>query len=411
MSERVVLVLATSTGGIGTHVRGLAAGLLKRGLAATVAGPQVTEDTFGFTSLGADFRPVEIATVPRPVADTKAVNQLRAVVANQTAGTTAPIVVHAHGLRAGLVAGLAVRAPRSSVHSATGLAPMKPGEKGSETHKRYRSGGLRRVKLPAFPLVVTWHNAVLGSGPKRLALAGLERTIARLADVTLGASYDLVRRARALGARDARLGQIAAPALGAATRSREEVRTEVGAGDRPIVLAVGRLAPQKAYGLLLDVAGRLRARTPVPLVLIAGAGPQRPALEARIEAEGLPVRLLGPRTDVPDLLAAADVVVLSSEWEARALAAQEALRAGRPLAATAVGGIPDLVGEAALLVPYNDPSALAGAIATILDDAGVATRLAMAGPVQAATWPDEDATIDAIVAVYRELANPVTRTA
>jgi glycosyltransferase involved in cell wall biosynthesis len=244
-----------------------------------------------------------------------------------------------------------------------------------------------------------------------LALAGLERTIARLADVTLGASYDLVRRARALGARDARLGQIAAPALGAATRSREEVRTEVGAGDRPIVLAVGRLAPQKAYGLLLDVAGRLRARTPVPLVLIAGAGPQRPALEARIEAEGLPVRLLGPRTDVPDLLAAADVVVLSSEWEARALAAQEALRAGRPLAATAVGGIPDLVGEAALLVPYNDPSALAGAIATILDDAGVATRLAMAGPVQAATWPDEDATIDAIVAVYRELANPVTRTA
>jgi glycosyltransferase involved in cell wall biosynthesis len=376
---RVLLVLATSTGGIGTHVRALAAGLANRGLEVTVAGSRATEDTFGFTSLGVDFRPVEIATVARPVADTKAVATVRAVLmAMKSPATAPPVVVHAHGLRAGLVAGLAVRTERLA------LAP---------------------ANVVRSPLVVTWHNAILGGGPKRLAVTGLERAVARMADVTLGASYDLVRRAREFGAKDARLGQVAAPPLGPPNRSREEVRNDIGAGDRPIVLAVGRLAPQKAYGVLLDAAARLRARTPVPLVLIAGEGPLRPALESRIDTERLPARLLGHRDDVPDLLGAADVVASASEWEARSLVAQEALRCGRPLVATAVGGIPDLVGDAALLVPYNDPVALAGAIARILDDPELAQRLSAAGPPQAKTWPDEDATIEATLVLYRELTS------
>jgi glycosyltransferase involved in cell wall biosynthesis len=225
-----------------------------------------------------------------------------------------------------------------------------------------------------------------------------------MADVTLGASYDLVTRASRMGAADARLGQVAAPTLATAASSPDQVRADLGAGNRPLVLAVGRLAPQKAYDVLLDAAARWRARVPQPLVLIAGEGPQRPLLQARIDTGGLPVRLLGHRTDVADLLAAADVVVLTSQWEARALIAQEALGAGRPLVATAVGGVPDLVGDAALLVPYGDPDAVAQTVGSVLDNPEIAKRLSDAGRAQAASWADEPAVIDAVLAVYRELA-------
>ncbi|KWX10944.1 glycosyltransferase, partial [Carbonactinospora thermoautotrophica] len=159
----VVLVLATSTGGIGQHVRSLAAGLCGRGVAVTVAGPAQTQKRFDFRAVGARFSAVEIATGPRPVTDAVAVRRLRELF--ETAD-----VVHAHGLRAGMLSGLA-------------------------------AGRRRATRLP---LVVTWHNAILAGGPKRALLERLARQVARRADVTLGASTDLVDRARELGALDAR---------------------------------------------------------------------------------------------------------------------------------------------------------------------------------------------------------------
>jgi glycosyltransferase involved in cell wall biosynthesis len=346
-------VLAASTGGIGQHVRSLARELSARGVAVTVAGPAATESLFGFTAAGARFVPVTFSTL----------GALRAAAA-------AADVVHAHGLRAGLVAGLAARAAR-----------------------------------PRRPLVVTWHNAMLGDGLRRRLLAFLEVAGARLADVTLGASPDLVARARAVGARDARLGPVAAAPLPPPQRSRQAVRDELGAADRPLVLAVGRLAPQKGYPLLLDAAREWATRRPAPLVVVAGEGPLRDFLQARVDGVQLPVRLLGHRSDVADLLAAADVVVLPSRWEARALVAQEALRAGRPLVATAVGGVPDLVGDAACLVPYGDARALAQAVSRVLDDPALAARLAERGRARAAVWPDEAEVAEQVLAVYRRLAS------
>ena len=104
--------------------------------------------------------------------------------------------------------------------------------------------------------------------------------------------------------------------------------------------------------------------------MVAGDGPLEAELTRRIDTERLPVRLLGRRTDVADLLAAADVAVLPSVWEARSLTAQEALRSGTPLVATRVGGVPELVGEAAELVPPGDPVALAERVALPLQAAG-----------------------------------------
>ena len=329
--RRVLLVVATSTGGVGRHVQSLAAGLAAAGAAVQVAGPASTRAVFAFAS----YAVVEIGAAPHPVRDAAARLALR-----RLAGEVD--VVHAHGLRAGALA---------------------PGRQ---------------------PLVVTWHNAQL-SGSRLGGL--LERYVARRATVTLAASEDLVRQARACGAPDVRLAPVAAPGL-APTGADPAL-------GRPLVLAVGRLHPQKGYDVLLEALPLIGEA----VVAVAGDGP----LAAELAQRAPQVRWLGRRTDVADLYAAADVVVLPSVWEARSLTAQEALRAGRPLVATDVGGIRDLVGDGAVLVPPGDPAALGAAVRRLLDDPAAAVALAARGSAVAATWPTEQDTVDQVADVYREL--------
>jgi glycosyltransferase involved in cell wall biosynthesis len=174
---------------------------------------------------------------------------------------------------------------------------------------------------------------------------------------------------------------------------------------RPLLLTVGRLTAQKDYPTLLSALARLATRDPVPLLAIVGAGPLHAELARRIAAERLPAVLLGQRDDVPALLAAADLFVLASSWEARALVLQEAMRAGVPVVATAVGGTPDLVGDDAALVPAGDAAAFADAVAGLLDDADRRVALAAAGRERAASWPDEAAVVGQVLAVYQELSD------
>jgi glycosyltransferase involved in cell wall biosynthesis len=367
--RRVAEVLATSTGGVGTHVRAVLPALLAAGAAAGVCGPAATERLFAFTATGARFAPVEISAGLAPLADARAVAALR----RATAGAD---LVHAHGLRAGLVAAAA-----------------------------------RRLGDRSRPLVLTLHNALPeGGGARRRVLAVAERATIRSADVVLAASGDLADNAWRQGARDVRVAPVSAPPLPAPVRTREQVRAELGLADgRPLVVAVGRLHPQKGYDVLLAAAARWAGdpRLPVaPLVAVAGDGPLHEELDRRIAAERLPVVLLGRRGEVADLLAAADLAVLPSRWEARSLTAQEALRSGTPLVATRTGGLPELLGDGAELVPVGDPAALADAVAGLLSDPARARRLAEAGTRQAATWPDEAATARQLVAVYRELLGP-----
>jgi glycosyltransferase involved in cell wall biosynthesis len=356
----VCLLLATSTGGVGHHVRSLARGLSASGAMVTVCGPAATEEQFHFTATGRTIRfvPIEIPASPTP-GDGRAIGALRRVLTGRVD------IVHAHGLRAGLVAALA---------------------------------------RPAQPLVVTWHNAAIARGVRGGASRLAERLVARAAAVTLGASADLVARAATLGARDARLAPVAAPDQAPPRRGRAAVRAELGLGrGEPLVLSVGRLHPQKRYDVLVDAAARWRGLDPPPAVVIAGSGPAYLQLAARISAKRAPVMLLGHRADVPDLLAAADVAVVTSDWEARQLFAQEALRAGVPLVATAVGGIPDLVGDAAVLVPAGNVAAVAAAVQELLDDPDRRAELARRGRERAEGWPDEAQTLAQVRAVYAEL--------
>ncbi|ADB75613.1 glycosyltransferase family 4 protein [Geodermatophilus obscurus] len=361
--RRVAEVLATSTGGVGTHVRAVLPVLVAAGADVRVCGPAATEQLFGFTAAGAAFAPVGISAGLSPGADARAVAALRRATADAD-------LVHAHGLRAGLVAAAA-----------------------------------RRLGDRSRPLVLTLHNALPeGGGALRRVLRLAERATISGADVVLAASGDLAENAWRQGARDVRVAPVSAPPLPAAARTAAEVRAELGLADgRPLVLAVGRLHPQKGYDVLLDAAARWAGSSPPPLVAVAGDGPLQDELAARIAAERLPVVLLGRRSDVADLLAAADLAVLPSRWEARSLTAQEALRAGTPLVATRTGGLPELLGDGAQLVPVGDPVALADSVTGLLADPARARRLAEAGSRQAATWPDEAATARQLVALYREL--------
>ncbi|MYU65005.1 glycosyltransferase, partial [Streptomyces sp. SID69] len=176
---------------------------------------------------------------------------------------------------------------------------------------------------------------------------------------------------------------------------------------RPLILAAGPLDRHRGHETLLDAARAWRDLDPLPLVAVAGEGPLRPLLQRRIEAERLPVRLLGHREDLPELLGAADLALLTSRRESRSAFAQEALYAGVPLVATRVGGIPDLVGDGAELVPYGDPPALADAVGRLLADPARRESLREKGARQAAGWPSEDETLAQVLSVYDELTRPL----
>ncbi|HKB31639.1 MAG TPA: glycosyltransferase family 4 protein [Streptosporangiaceae bacterium] len=385
----VTFVLAATEGGTGVHVRSLAAGLAGRGVEVTVAGPAGTERMFGFTGAGARFVPVEISDRPRPGRDFAAVAALRRLLRAAGAAGRAdgpaggPVIVHAHGLRAGAVSALAL------------------------------GGAIRRARQPAARrgapvLVVTVHNAPPPGGAAGTAYGVLERIVARRADRVLCVSADLVTRMRRRGAHCAGLAVVPAPARPAVSAgTARAVRAGLGAAGRPFVFACGRLAAQKGFGTLLGAAGLLRDRDPRPLVAIAGSGPLAAELARRIDAERLPLRLLGQRGDVPALLAAADVFVLPSRWEGQPLILQEALRAGAAIVASRTGGIPALTGEdAALLVPAGDSGALAAALLRVLTEPGLAKRLAAAAAERARSLPGEEAAVDAVLADYTCAAGP-----
>lgn len=380
---RVLELSAQAAGGVRAHIRQVSQLLAKDGHQVLLAGPSnvisPADDAVG----GACLRTYQINIGARPSgADLKALRQLK-----QLAATAQ--VIHAHGLRAGALAVLAVKR-------------------------------LPAAKRPR--VVVTLHNLPVGSAPTRLVGQALHLVVVKGADYVLTVSPDLLEKAKQLGLKAGEIAVVPAPARGCADcgcmdrAAQSEISqasaqsshagsgvgtgsgvgagssygasSAAGSGATPCVLTIARLAPQKGLDLLLEAATLIKQRGIDFTWLVAGDGPLKAQLNQQIDDAALPVKLLGRREDIGALLSQADVVVQTSYWEGQPLTLREAMQAGRAIVATDVGGSAyTLAGCGQLVEPQAGP--LADAVVAVISDPKRRETLEAASRAAVAKIPGE----------------------
>lgn len=190
--------------------------------------------------------------------------------------------------------------------------------------------------------------------------------------------------------------------------SPDQARAKLGLPpDQPVVGTVGTLRPVKGTDVLLRAFARLQESGPEAHLLVVGDGPEWDTLQALADELGIrdAITFTGNRSDIADLLAAMDLFVLSSHWEGLPIAALEAMAAGLPVVATAVGGTPGVVldGKTGLLVPPSDPPALAGALQQLLSDPQQARTMGQAGRRRVEEQYTQQRMVERMEALYQEL--------
>ncbi len=324
---RVLHVVRPASGGIRRHVLNLLDGLDPARVTNSVAAPP--EFLAGLGDHG-NFH----ASIPLEVAARLSVSDARSARRLARVRPQFADIVHAHGLRAAWVSALAY------------------------SHR-------------PFPLVFTAHNEVEHTLPARLALSFIGPRCVQIVAVSDAVAESLI-------ADGVPRSKITVVPNGVNTDSfadaprRAEARAAFGVPEAAfVVAAAGRLSPEKGFDVLLEAARRRRSMT----FVLAGDGP----LAAEM-ARGLPpnVRLLGHLDDIRPLLSAADVFAVPSRREGQGIAALEAMAAEVPVIASRVGGLAEMLsdGQTALLVPPNDPAALAAALSRLENDARLRRNLA-----------------------------------
>ncbi|MDT8368312.1 MAG: glycosyltransferase [Longimicrobiales bacterium] len=198
------------------------------------------------------------------------------------------------------------------------------------------------------------------------------------------------------------------------TATRPVLRDELDLPpDARLVVAVGNLYPVKGHVHLVRALALLSREMPGVHVAIAGRGMMESRLKSLARELGVADRLhlLDLRTDVPNVLASAEVFALPSLSEGLPLALLEAMFAGLPIVATRVGQVPDVLEEAAsgLLVPPEDPAALAAALATLLKSPARARALGLRARARAEECYSVSAMVACYAGVYQELLGPASR--
>ncbi len=324
---KVLQVLGYSSGGIARHVAGIVRALDQSpGLVIDIAGPE---------DLPVELpKPLYPVTIPEGLwGHGHAVRSLSRLI--KAAGYD---VVHAHGLRAGIDAGLA---------------------------------GARTAALN----LASVHNILvpeIAGKAQACMLRPAESLVVRVNQRVLAPSEDIARHLSRRASSAA--GRIEVLHLGVGepperARERAEVRSDLGVeGSTRLIVTVARLAPQKALHVLIEALRSL----PDTVTAVVGNGPLEAELQSQADVAGVAGRMrwLGALAAPWDIVAAADVFVLSSHWEACSLAAQEAMALGVPVIATDVGGMPELItdGVTGRLVPPADPAALARGLRDTLAD-------------------------------------------
>jgi glycosyltransferase involved in cell wall biosynthesis len=313
-------------------------------------------------------------------------------------------------------------APLSDLRALFGLARLMRAWRPAIVHTHTAKAGLlgrlaaRAARVPT--VVHTFHGHVLHgyfSPPKEKVFRGLEAFLARAADALVAVSDSVKRDLVELGVAPApkirviplglELGALAS-ALPRGTLRRE---AKIPA-DAPLVGIVGRLVPIKDVPSFLSAARRVRERRPDARFAVVGDGEERAALEQQSTSLGLAdaVHFFGWRRDLAAVYGDLDVVVNASRNEGTPVALIEALAAGRPVVATAVGGTRDLLGkdERGLLVPPGEPEALAQAVVAVLEGSEASRRRAQAGREHVLTQHSSERLFQDMDALYRELRVP-----
>lgn len=371
-TENVLIIARVFKGGVKTYLLALIDKLGKEGYKVHVAGPP--------GSIAEELKKTRVITFPldfsdsfAPLEDLAAARKLAKII--KTDGIK---MVHAHGYKAGLIAGLAAR----------------------------------RADTPL--TLVTLHDYVINEGMgrmKHLYYDLVERYMPAMVDRITVVSQSLRKRVLEKGkVEGSRIDVISAgvrPASSSATASRRilNVKDHLALNSAaPLITTIGRLSVQKGIKHLLTAATHVLRDFPNAQFLIIGDGPQKHELEVTAEKLGIykKVTFTGWRDDVREIVAAADVVVLPSMIEAMPYSLLEAMAAGKPTVATVAGGIPEVVvdRETGFLVPPKKPLALSQAIVYLLQNKDVAVQMGMAGRRRCEENFDLKSTVKSTIAVY-----------
>jgi glycosyltransferase involved in cell wall biosynthesis len=339
---------------VGHHVREAVADQTGRGWRVSVASPPDADLVSYVRDRGAVHQPWAASRTPsrQTISETQA---LRRIV-----DATEPDVVHLHSSKAGLAGRLAIRGRRATLFTPHAWSFLHGGRTTRVLALRWERRAAR------------WTSTIICVSESERNL-GIDRGI-RAEMVVLRNAVDLDRYAPLSKER------------------RRAVRARIGVGDEPTAVCVGRLVEQKGQDLLVGAWPTVRSRVPDAQLLLVGEGPEHDTLAAR-RVDG--VQLLGARTDVPELLASADVAVLASRWEGMSYVLLEAIACGTAVVASDVAGVREVLENVpGSVVPIGDVDALAAAIATKLTaprvadpDGGAARARARAFDVR--RWGDD----------------------
>lgn len=354
---RVLQVVRPALGGIRQHVLSLLDGLDPALVTNSVAAPPAfVQEVLRHPHLHATI-PLDIAARLSLARDLLAARRLARVVP-QFAD-----IVHAHGARAGWICALAHRHhPFPLVFTA---------------HNLVGRGLLSRLAFPFLGFHAMRVLAVSPSVADSLAATGLPR--AKIQIIPNGIDLDHFAQARLC---------------------RAESRQAFGLPDSAFVVAsAARLSREKGMDTLLQAAAQRIGMT----FLLAGDGPMKATLARHLPPNA---KLLGRLDDILPLLAAADVFAVPSRREGQGIAALEAMAAGVPVVASRVGGLADMLtdGKSALLVPPNEPDALAAALSRLKSDARLRGKLVANATPLVRDHYDVRQMLSAVTAMYREIA-------